>query len=275
MHYCIMKNKNYKYILFILLLFIFVQFYEGDIDRYEQYTMSIQGKEHSVYIEDNGMKIYSHGNILLEEYNIDGNYNYIKSIDIGDIDGDFTDEILLITGKEEEIYGQRIKIYTFNDGLMEIYNRDFTNFNPWKIQMADIDGDKNIEISIGVYKETKFHPIMDKRPYIYNWKDNILFPKWRGSRLSKPFDDYIFVDINDDGRDELVSIEMLKDGQRVINTYRWEGFGFEGMLESEPFDDIFAIEKDGNNIKAYIKEINGKHWIILKYKDNKFITEIL
>ncbi|WP_051531554.1 hypothetical protein [Clostridiisalibacter paucivorans] len=270
-----MKNKNYKYILFILLLFIFVQFYEGDIDRYEQYTMSIQGKEHSVYIEDNGMKIYSHGNILLEEYNIDGNYNYIKSIDIGDIDGDFTDEILLITGKEEEIYGQRIKIYTFNDGLMEIYNRDFTNFNPWKIQMADIDGDKNIEISIGVYKETKFHPIMDKRPYIYNWKDNILFPKWRGSRLSKPFDDYIFVDINDDGRDELVSIEMLKDGQRVINTYRWEGFGFEGMLESEPFDDIFAIEKDGNNIKAYIKEINGKHWIILKYKDNKFITEIL
>ncbi|HOJ12472.1 MAG TPA: hypothetical protein PK733_18060 [Clostridiales bacterium] len=40
--------------------------------------------------------------------------------------------------------------------------------NPWKLQTADVDGDGNIEISLGVYKTAKFHQAYDKRPFLYN-----------------------------------------------------------------------------------------------------------
>jgi len=35
--------------------------------------------------------------------------------------------------------------------------------------------------------------------------------------LSKPFEDYVFSDLDGDGRDELLAIEYLVDGRKVLN----------------------------------------------------------
>lgn len=140
---------------------------------------------------------------------------------------------------------------TISDGnnliLKEIYAYNCKELNPWKVQTSDVDGDGMTEIALAVYKTSPFHPVMAKRPFLYDWINGGIFPKWRGSRLSRPFDDYVFADMDSDGRDELVSAEHLADGGKVLSCYCWKGFGFEKIAESEGFEDISSIrtELDG------------------------------
>ncbi|QZY53585.1 hypothetical protein [Crassaminicella profunda] len=197
----------------------------------------------------------------------------IISCAIGDLDKDHLDEILLITGKKGEVFGNELLILSFDRGFYELFRKTFHHLNPWKVQIADVDGDGKKEISIGVYKQTRFHPVMAKRPFIYDWNEGIV-PKWRGSRLSKPFEDYIFADIDDDKMDEIVSIEILKNGKNTVNSYKWKGFGFEGIGENLSYDKIYELFKDDeNNIYARIKNKDQIRWIKLTYKNGEWIDE--
>ncbi len=156
-----------------------------------------------------------------------------------------------------------------------LYKCDMADINPWKVQTCDVDGDGRTEISIGVYKTARFHPVMAKRPFIYEWHGNAISPKWLGSRLSRPFDDYIFADINADGVDEIISIEHLRDGRKAVNSYSWKGFGFEGIGESTAFDDIYSIGKitpdDGGEelIEVLVLMERQKRRVILRYGEER------
>lgn len=218
-----------------------------------------------------------------------------KSSCISDLDRDGTDEVLLIAGTEGSEYGTHLVILglktdetsgqadgdvfsgqvprTVTVGLL--YKCDMADINPWKVQTCDVDGDGRTEISIGVYKTARFHPVMAKRPFIYEWHGNAISPKWLGSRLSRPFDDYIFADINADGVDEIISIEHLRDGRKAVNSYSWKGFGFEGIGESTAFDDIYSIGKitpdDGGEelIEVLVLMERQKRRVILRYGEER------
>lgn len=194
-----------------------------------------------------------------------------------DMDNDGIEEELYLTGEKGSIYGSDLVIRTEDK---EIGRYDLEALKPWKVQAMDVDGDGIKEISIGVYKTAKFHPVMAKRPFIYNWNgEDGLSPKWLGSRLSRPFDDYIFSDIDEDGMDELISIELLSNGRKVINSYKWKGFGFEGTGESRDFQDITALQKQNLREKgilmaaADIRE-NGdwKHAVFI-YQNGELIEQ--
>lgn len=197
-----------------------------------------------------------------------------------DLDGDgFQEEIIIMrypgeNGREELLIrsvpsgkingtghpdGNSWTIQAYS-GIMQTYYLD--GLNAWKVQAEDVDGDGRMEISVGVYKTTYFHPVPAKRPFIYNWSREGIFPKWLGSRLSRPFDDYIFADIDADGMDELISIECLSDGSKVINSYKWKGFGLEGMGESSAFDEVAGIEKgrfiDGKGFEVLAEVTRNK-----------------
>lgn len=190
---------------------------------------------------------------------------------IGDVVGDKRDYMTILT-KGKGDYGEYIVIYSLDDER-EIYREDFSHLNPWKLSIGDIDGDGIKDISLGVYKESPLHPIMAKRPFIYSYKDERIVPKWRGSRLSRPFDDYLFYDIDDDGVDEIVAIEILEDKRRLINTYKWKGFGFEGYLETADFENIedLRIEDDNIFIQIYLEE--EKCSGVLKLDNGNLIIE--
>lgn len=189
-----------------------------------------------------------------------------------DLDNDGTVEELSLEGKSGNGYADFLSVRA---GGKEISRSQLKELKPWKVQTADVDGDGKQEISIGVFKTAKFDPVPAKRPFIYNWSKDGLSPKWLGSRLSRPFDDYVFSDVDSDGMDELISIEHLADGRKVINSYKWKGFGFEGLGESPSFRDVRQLQAEGATggeppeLTAEILE--GDHWrhIALKYEDGE------
>lgn len=180
-----------------------------------------------------------------------------------DLDKDGIEEELYLTSQKGSVYGKELVI-TKNNEVIGRY--DLEALKPWKVQAADVDGDGRNEISAGVYKTARLHPVMAKRPFIYNWNNGTLSPKWLGSRLSRPFDDYIFSDIDEDGMEELISIELLPNGRKVLNSYKWKGFGFEGIAESRDFQEITGLQKRGseeNGISMVLADVsedgNVKH----------------
>ena len=209
---------------------------------------------------------------------------------ISDLDDDEADEILLLTGNSGSEYASDLLILKIRSNGMDtdresyeaaqsisldlIYKKDMTDLKPWKVQTCDVDGDGKTEISIGVYKTAIFHPVMAKRPFIYEWHGNAISPKWLGSRLARPFDDYIFSDINNDGIDELISIEHLGDGRKAVNSYTWKGFGFDGTGGSDAFDDILSIKRimseDGTEyVEADVVDNGEQKRIILHFSGSR------
>ena len=178
------------------------------------------------------VNIYDGKGEEIESFKIKGT---VMDCAIGDINGDDFEELIILTKRRFNSYGREIIIFKLASPIKEVYRKDLSDLKPWKVTIGDVDGDGRDEISIGVYKKTPLHQVMAKRPFIYYFEGNRLLPKWRGSRLSKPFDDYDFYDIDKDGVDELVSIELLESGEKVINTYKWKGFGFEGFCKLKAF----------------------------------------
>jgi len=165
--------------------------------------------------------------------------------------------ILLLTGNGG------VHIYRVESGGLRELWAGLERLNPWKVQAADVDGDGEVEIGIGVYKKARFHPVMAKRPFIYGWDGKQLYPKWLGSRLSRPFTDFVLADFGKAGT-KLVAIEETKDGENELAIYRWSGFGFAGEwrgARSEKLSELAACGpagkqmirvKAGRSIRTYI-----------------------
>ncbi len=209
----------------------------------------------------------------------------IVSYCTGDVDGDGTAKLLAIIGDGEIDSGERhgefllvcdasaeIDMNKLGYILPEkiIYQIDLSSIKPLKVQVGDINGDEINEIAICVYKTAEFHPIMAKRPFFYDLVEGNLIPIWLGSRLSKPFDDYILYDIDEDSIEEIISIEQLENGNRVVAIYNWRGFGFEMLTQSEDFETKLFFDLSSMEVEIDAKEIgiqyfDGEETIALKF----------
>lgn len=145
-----------------------------------------------------------------------------------------------------------VRIYKVeSDGLRELW-AGLERLNPWKIQAADVDADGKVEIGIGVYKKARFHPVMAKRPFIYGWDGKQLYPEWLGSRLSRPFTDFVLADFGKAGT-KLVAIEETKDGEHELAVYRWDGFGFTREWSGARSEKLSELTACGPGGKQMIK----------------------
>jgi len=251
------------------------------------YTVKNASNEFVLAVGGTGINAYSKEGILISAYTVAGE-NRIVDICISDINSEKREKVLMLTGKKGCKYGEELIILDLKmdegeQGLefREIYRHPLKILRPWKVQTADVDGDKKVEISLGVYKTARFHPVMAKRPFVYNWDGSFMSPKWLGSRLARPFDDYIFTDIDSDGRDELVSIEQLENGSKAINSYSWKGFGFESIGQSKEYRDILQIGKgkavsdDCFSIMAKVKTQRNIKDIEFVYKKGNLVEKKL
>ena len=240
------SEKSFIYVvIFVLMITIFSLIMKSNSNE----TLFSNGDYH-IKIYKNKIILYQ-DNKKLDIYKLK---NRVYDYELGDIDGDGRAELVVLTKKAARKYGKKVYIFKIDEKIDKIYSEDFSRLKPWKIALGDVDGDGKAEVSIGVYKKAQFHQVMAKRPFIYSFEDNKLVPKWKGSRLSKPFTDYIFYDIDEDGIDEIVSIEILENQEKVINTYKWKGFGFDGFLQSNSFKYLQALKKDEGKICVKFKK---------------------
>lgn len=188
-----------------------------------------------------------------------------------DLDGNGVAENITVTGKLFRRFGRTLVI----ENQDKVFRYDMKHLKPWKVQTCDIDGDGRKEISLGVFKTARYHPVEAKRPFLYEWSCEGIYPKWLGSRLSRPFKDYIFADIDSDGKDELVSTEILKEGGMVVNSYDWKGFGFEGAGESGSFNDVICVSTGGlgEGVIADVKMNGSKKKIRLLLENGKLVMD--
>ena len=99
--------------------------------------------------------------------------------------------------------------------------------HPWAVRLAELDGDSLPEVIVGVFKTSRFDPAPRRRVFVFDWTpEGTLFPKWLGSRLGYPFDDFS-VRPGPDGRDRLLTRERPGRGATIVRSYAWNGFGFD------------------------------------------------
>jgi hypothetical protein len=99
----------------------------------------------------------------------------------------------------------------------------------WNARVADLDGDGHDEVLIGVWSHAQRHdePQPHRAVWVLGWRQGALEALWRGSALARPMRDFDAVDLDDDGRAELFSLERV-DSTCMVAAYRWTGFGFGG-----------------------------------------------
>ncbi|MCL6459232.1 MAG: hypothetical protein K6T85_14610, partial [Gorillibacterium sp.] len=117
----------------------------------------------------------------------------------------------LIKQKGSSGYGDYLVIdqQVGNAKEQRILEKNFMQLKPWKIEVADIDGDHQKEILIAVHKTTHFDVEEKNRLFIFNFAGERLYKKWTGSQIAGVWNDFAAQDIVSIVGDELIFIEQI------------------------------------------------------------------
>lgn len=234
-------------------------------------TVNSCQKKYAAVIYTKGVKLYDHGKYV-SGYQDTGGLEVLSSF-FSDYDGNGNDDLFLLFRKEGKKYGEKLIILNFNRGMVrKTYEESFQKLNPWKVQVCDVDGDGQKEVSLGVYTMAKYHRVYAKRPFLYYFHKNKLYPKWLGSRLSQPFDDYIFCDVDGNKMDELISIETMRDGKKELDAYQWKGFGFESIGVSEEYAQMGGLKANGKAVTVVCGDKKTARRKAFEYHNGKLKT---
>ncbi|MCX7992404.1 MAG: hypothetical protein N2651_01915 [Fimbriimonadales bacterium] len=117
----------------------------------------------------------------------------------------------------------------------------------WKLQLVDIDEDGYAEFVVGVNRSTRWYPDRQNTIHILGWTGQYGYAKWLGSRLGSPLIDFALTRLHPRQPIRLATLERNRQNQPFVRVYRWSGFGFTALWQSEPVEEPaqFELQRDG------------------------------
>jgi len=183
----------------------------------------------------------------------------------------------LISQKGSAQYGDTLVIdRQSGDGQRKrIYEKGFNDLKPWKLGIADVDGDRKKELLIAVRKTTHFDPQEKNRMFIFQYDGEKLYKKWTGSQIAGVWNHFYAGNLLPIPGDELIFIEQVAGNKERISIYYWFDFGFVLLAASDSYSDITELTIIGENrlgITANTEGQNQTHTLMVK--DGKIIKLI-
>jgi hypothetical protein len=177
------------------------------------------------------------------------------------IEGDIAYAFVSTTGSS---YGDRLLVFNRKESgeWIRNYENDFSGLMPWKLRLADIDGDDEKELLTAVRKTTFYDKEEKNRLFVFNYTDGLLVKKWTGSDIAGSWEDFITGDLVNTKGEELIFITKTKEGQERLLIYHWFDFGFLMLAQSADYQDITEV--------VMIKE----NRIRITYNDGQKKTEL-
>ncbi len=146
-------------------------------------------------------------------------------------------------------YGDRFLVLGKNEkGLWERrYENDFTGLKPWKLRLADIDGDGELELLTAVRKTTHYDKDEKNRLFVFNYRDGKLVKKWTGSDIAGSWENFVVGDLVDTKGEEIIFITLTEEKKEKLFVYHWFDFGFLMLAQSKDYEDIIGVKIVGDN----------------------------
>lgn len=104
-------------------------------------------------------------------------------------------------------------------------------WRPWRLDVAEVDGNGRAELAIGVEKPTRNLPFDHRTLFVYTFDGERIHKKWLGSSLGRPLVDFAFGPAPAGEPQPLFTLETDPDRTVVLSRYAWSGFGFRKRSE--------------------------------------------
>ncbi len=119
-----------------------------------------------------------------------------------------------------------------------------TIYNFWEIQSGDMDGDGRPIIALCTWSKTSLIRTYARRFFIYGMTDKDSYPRWRGSRLSRPYLSARLVRSTPGLDWKLLSVETASSEHVCLMLYQWDDFGFYGLGRSRELKSATLVRND-------------------------------
>lgn len=149
-------------------------------------------------------------------------------------------------------------------------------YNFWDLSAGDVDGDGEEEVALCTYSRTARESEYKRRFFVYSWDERgDLYPRWRGSRLCRPYIWAGLADVTGDEQAELLSVEIGLRGGKLLMAYQWNQFGFWGLGHSEEWPYLQVVQPSvqlpdgGKGVEVIIATPTGeRRRALLRLQDN-------
>ena len=188
-----------------------------------------------------------------------------------DMNQDGKEELLVLTLNQEGLdkdgrrFGKELRFYKLEqeEESVEptlIYRNNISSVKPFMIEAGSLERGE-VNIFLGVYKDTKYYKEIINRPFFFSWNGKFIERKWTGSYLShNELMDLVFVDLTGDGSEEIAVLEEVRQDVYQVALYKWLNFGFDYLATSKSTynkQGVLKVGSEAGKCKIKIEYIDG------------------